>query len=53
MYNCRSQLSLTVQQLETLQTVGSDIHIVGTFANFEMETRNPKQPKPESENQQA
>ena len=40
-------------QLETLQTVGWNIHRVGSFANFEIETTNPKEPQPESENQYA
>ena len=40
-------------QLETLQTVGWDIHRVGSFVNFEMETINPKEQQLESENQQA
>lgn len=39
--------------LETLQTVDWDMHGVGSFANFEMETKNPKKQQLESENQQA
>jgi hypothetical protein len=47
------RLGLTMLQLETLQTVGWDIHRVGSFVDFEMETKNPKEQQLESENQQA